>query len=204
LGLESYRRSVSESKRASILSAGREIFMKHGYSRAAVSDIARDADVSTATLYKHFTSKEELFITVVREACSDIGNEFADIDDGASARAVMREAARRYLTVQFGNNVNALLRIVIAEVPTTPQVAIDTYEIIVMRRRKQLVSMIDRLVERNLLKPHDTGRGVDFIGGMIKEAFIWPALFDASVTLPDNADEIINEAIEIYFCRYGV
>lgn len=203
MGLESYRRSISEGKRAAILIAGRENFMKNGYSRTAVADIARDADVSTATLYKHFSSKEELFITVVREACSDLGNEFSNMGDGADARTIMRDAAHRYLTAQFENGANALLRIVIAEVPTTPQVAIDTYDIIVKRRRDQLIRMFNRLIERNLLKPHDTALGVDLIGGMIKEVFVWPALFDASVSVPDNADEIINEAIEIYLKRYG-
>ena len=50
LGLEDYRRSVSETKRAAILKAARENFLKGGYSQAAMAEIARDADVSTATL----------------------------------------------------------------------------------------------------------------------------------------------------------
>jgi TetR/AcrR family transcriptional regulator of autoinduction and epiphytic fitness len=177
--------------------------LKNGYSRAAVADIAREADVSTATLYKHFSSKEELFITVVRETCSDHGSEFMDMGDGASAREIFHKAARDYLTSQFENNANALLRIVIAEVPTTPQVALETYDIIVERRRIQLIRAFDLMVERKLLKPHDTALGVDMIAGMIKESFVWPALFDANAQLPDNADAIIYEAIDIYLDRYA-
>jgi hypothetical protein len=73
-----------------------------------------------------------------------------------------------------------------------------------MRRAAGLKKVFDDLIERKLMKPHDTERGVNFIAGMIKETFIWPALFDASVTLPDNADEVIYEAIDLYLARYGV
>jgi TetR/AcrR family transcriptional regulator of autoinduction and epiphytic fitness len=203
LGLEHYRRTISESKRASILKAGRENFLRNGYSRAAVAEIAREADVSTATLYKHFSSKEELFAAVVREAYGDLGGEFNTVDESMNVREMFHAMVHKYLTAQFDHGANALLRIVIAEVPTTPKIALDTYEFIILRRAAGLKKVFDDLVERKLMKPHDTERGVNFIAGMIKEVFIWPALFDADVALPDNADETIYEAIDIYLARYG-
>ncbi|WP_421861609.1 TetR/AcrR family transcriptional regulator [Parvibaculum sp.] len=35
--------------------------------------MARDCDVSTATLYKHFSSKEALFTAVVKESAQGAG-----------------------------------------------------------------------------------------------------------------------------------
>ena len=198
MGIEHYRRSVSEGKRASILLAGRENFLRNGFSRAAVADIAREADVSTATLYKHFSSKEELFAVVVREISADLGSEFAIVSDSRDLRQVLHGMARNYLKAQFEMDANALLRIVIAEVPTTPQVAADTHDIIVRQRNDHLVQVFEKLIESKLLKPHDAKAGVDMIAGMIKEVFIWPALFDAEFTLPDNTDEILYEAIDMY------
>lgn len=203
MGLEKYRQSVKESKRASILSAGRENFLKNGYNRAAVADIAREADVSTATLYKHFSSKEILFATVVRDACTDIGDEFKPVVESDDLRQILHDLARSYLRAQFDFGTVALLRIVIAEVPSTPQVALDTYRFLSLHRKEQIITTIDRLVERNLLKPHDTTLGVSLIAGMIKEIFVWPALFDADYKLPDDAEEIIYEAIDIYLSHYA-
>lgn len=203
MGLEHYRRTISESKRASILRAGRENFLRNGYSRAAVAEIAREADVSTATLYKHFSSKEELFAAVVREAYGDLGGEFTEFGDGPDVRQMFYDMVRKYLAAQFDHGANALLRIVIAEVPTTPRIALDTYEFIVMRRAAGIKKVFDNLIERKMMKPHDTERGVNFIAGMIKESFIWPALFDANAELPPDTDEIIYEAIDVYLARYG-
>ncbi|MGB3808961.1 MAG: TetR/AcrR family transcriptional regulator [Parvibaculum sp.] len=206
MGLEQYRRTVSETKRASILKAGRENFLKNGFSRAAVADIAREADVSTATLYKHFSSKDELFAAVVHDAYGNIGGEFPDFADynDIDIREMFLKMAHNYLRVQFDQGGNALLRIVIAEVPTTPKIALDTYETIVRRRFAGLKVVFDHLIERKLMRPHDTEMGVSFISGMIKEAFIWPALFDADAKLPENTDVIIHEAIDLYLARYGV
>ena len=203
MGIEHYRRSVSESKRASILLAGRENFLRNGFSRAAVADIAREADVSTATLYKHFSSKEELFALVVREISTDLGSEFANVSDSRDLRKVLHGMARHYLKAQFEMGANALLRVVIAEVPTTPQIAADMHDIIIKQRNDHLVQVFEQLIERNLLKPHDAKIGVDMIAGMIKEVFIWPALFDAEFVLPENTDEILYEAIDIYLDRYA-
>tara|TARA_R110002124_G_scaffold111137_2_gene264785 strand:+ start:455 stop:1069 length:615 start_codon:yes stop_codon:yes gene_type:complete len=203
LGIEHYRRSVSESKRASILLAGRESFLRNGFSRSAVADIAREADVSTATLYKHFASKEELFAVVVREISADLGSEFATVSDSKDLRQVMHGMARHYLKAQFEMDANALLRIVIAEVPTTPQVAADMHDIIIKQRNDHLVHVFEQMIESKLLKPHDAKIGVDMIAGMIKEVFIWPALFDTEFTLPDNTDEILYEAIDMYLDHYA-
>ncbi|MEQ9529475.1 MAG: helix-turn-helix domain-containing protein, partial [Parvibaculaceae bacterium] len=74
MGLESHRRKVSSQKQASILVAARDNFLKNGYSRAGMAEIARDADVSTATLYKHFASKEALFSAVVRNVARSTGD----------------------------------------------------------------------------------------------------------------------------------
>ena len=203
MGLEQYRRSVKESKRASILAAALENFLKNGFSRAAVADIAREADVSTATLYKHFNSKEALFATVIRESYGELGAEFGDITATGSAREVFHKLARAYMKAQFDHNVVGLMRIVIAEVPTAPEVAKDAYNYITTNRYAQLTRVIDQMVERKMLKPHDTKQSIVLLAGMIKEVLIWPALFDASVTFPDNADEVIYEAIDIYLARYA-
>ena len=203
MGLEQYRRSVKESKRASILAAAQENFLKNGFSRAAVADIAREADVSTATLYKHFSSKEELFATVVRESYGELGEEFGDITATGTPREVFYKLARAYLQAQFDHQVVGLMRIVIAEVPTAPEVAKDAYDFITVHRYAQLKRVVDQMVDRKMLKPHDTKQSIVLLAGMIKEVLIWPALFDASVTLPDNADEVIYEAIDIYLARYA-
>jgi TetR/AcrR family transcriptional repressor of mexJK operon len=56
-------------KREQIMAAAREIFCEQGYGVASMDAIARAAGVSKATVYAHFTGKEDLFGQMIQRAC---------------------------------------------------------------------------------------------------------------------------------------
>src|ERR1700682_6205550 len=74
----------SESpKRRAILNAATEMFAARGYGAISMEAIARSADVSKATLYAHFQSKDQLFATIVEVACLKNIMPEDDLPDGA-------------------------------------------------------------------------------------------------------------------------
>jgi TetR/AcrR family transcriptional regulator of autoinduction and epiphytic fitness len=196
---------VSEAKRASILKAAREAFLKDGFSRAAVADIARSADVSTATLYKHFSSKEELFAAVAKEAATVVGDYTQMVPEGATPRELFVMFSRAYLTTQFDYHVNELMRIIIAEVPSHPKLVNEMVDLVIQRRYDAIQAALDGLVARGQLKPHNTAIGAKLCSGLIKEVFVWPALFDPTYKLPDDSvvSAKINAAADLYLARFG-
>ena len=54
-------------KGAAILRAAERIFAKKGFQAATISDIAKKAGVSEATIYEYFSSKEELLFSIPAE-----------------------------------------------------------------------------------------------------------------------------------------
>lgn len=75
-GLDKYRKKVSAQKRRGILAAAHRVFQGEGFDGGTMAEIAKLADVSTATLYKHFDSKEELFCAVVEGLPIDAQREW--------------------------------------------------------------------------------------------------------------------------------
>jgi AcrR family transcriptional regulator len=55
--------------RERLLTAARELIEEGGYGSAPVIAIARRAGLAAGTLYRHFGSKEELFVEVFRSVC---------------------------------------------------------------------------------------------------------------------------------------
>jgi len=53
-----------------LLSAARELIEEGGYGAASVVAIAERAGVASGTLYRHFPSKQELFVEVFRTVCA--------------------------------------------------------------------------------------------------------------------------------------
>jgi AcrR family transcriptional regulator len=60
------QRLSREQRRDRILAAGAEVFAASGYSAAGLREVARRAGISTPVLYDHFTSKAELYATLLR------------------------------------------------------------------------------------------------------------------------------------------
>jgi AcrR family transcriptional regulator len=56
--------------RSRLLAAARELIEEGGYGAASVAAIAGRAGVAAGTLYRHFESKQELFVEVFRAVCA--------------------------------------------------------------------------------------------------------------------------------------
>ena len=61
--------SARSYHRERLLRAARELIEEGGYGAASVVAIAGRAGVAAGTLYRHFDSKEELFVEVFRSVC---------------------------------------------------------------------------------------------------------------------------------------
>ena len=63
---KSHNKSVSTRNR--LLRAATEVFADYGVTGATTREIARVAGVSEVTLFRHFQSKEQLLVAVVKQA----------------------------------------------------------------------------------------------------------------------------------------
>ena len=55
-----------EQKKQSIIRAARDLFMKYGFKKVSVNDIAVKANVSPVTIYNHYNNKDNLVYEVIR------------------------------------------------------------------------------------------------------------------------------------------
>ena len=97
--------TVATGTRERLLAAARQVIEEGGYGAASVLAIADRAGVAAGTLYRHFASKEELFVEVFRSVCAREERAMraaaAQLADGATARerleTVLATFARRAL-----------------------------------------------------------------------------------------------------------
>lgn len=57
---------MSKNHREDILEAAERLFRHFGYRKTTVADIARAAGMAKGSVYLHFSSKEEIFLAIVR------------------------------------------------------------------------------------------------------------------------------------------
>lgn len=56
------RRLSKEERKKQILESALTVFIKKGYNGATTQEIAKEADLSEVTLFRHFSSKQEMFM----------------------------------------------------------------------------------------------------------------------------------------------
>jgi AcrR family transcriptional regulator len=64
-----------EDRRAQILASAIPVFAQHGFREAPLDDIAAQAGITRAIVYRHFDSKEELYRAVLDDARAAIRSE---------------------------------------------------------------------------------------------------------------------------------
>lgn len=76
----------SEGKKGDLLLASLDLFSHRGYDGVSVRDIAKQAGVSEAALYKHFSGKEDLALYIFRKIISEYTEKVkAIVEEDSSA-----------------------------------------------------------------------------------------------------------------------
>ncbi len=87
------------TRSAEIVEAATGVFLRYGFSRTTMGDIASAAGISRPALYLVFPSKDDVFAAVVRHIDTGWHTELArHLDDHDSAEAKLRHACGQWAT----------------------------------------------------------------------------------------------------------
>lgn len=121
--LAAFRENRAAQKRRAILDAARSLFAEQGLGAVSMATLAGAAGVSTATLYRHFTAKEEVFGCVIDELVEEFGLSEPPLGEADSSRGhrivavgdPLRALALRYARLLSDPVVLGLLRALVAD-----------------------------------------------------------------------------------------
>ena len=115
-------RRRSDGKRRAILDGACRVFLLHGFGGANMDAVAAAARVSKMTVYRYYSSKEELFAGVVRDMCDRIVDPaLKGTMERLSLREGLRTFGRRMIEIVFAPETLGLHRIVVAESQRFPE-----------------------------------------------------------------------------------
>ena len=152
----------TQQTRDQIRAAAQRLFLKQGYLATSTDAIMVEAGIaSKETLYRHFASKADLFVDVLKHLTLEQPHAAATLsqlpapDDLESLHRVLRVVAREILALMIQPEYLALLRVIIAETPRFPQLG-PLFRAAVPERGLQLVtSLLLQARERNLIADVD-------------------------------------------------
>ena len=115
------------AKRAAIARAALDLFVRDGYERTSVDNIAKEAGVSKRTVYSHYADKEQLFLSVTEQTLQSIMEVINDIAERElSGPGEITDRLARFIreTAHFTMRLPeraALIRVILTEAPRFPE-----------------------------------------------------------------------------------
>ena len=193
----STRRGRVEEKERAILAAARAVFVKHGFERARMAEIAKRAGVAEGTIYIYYKTKNDLLQAVVLQFWDGITEGAAkSVDPKAGTFEQIRALADHHLTLMIRDREFIELEVILRNSGAEPIAS----ERMTLRR---YVAVFDSVFRR----------GQDR-GDLARDAQVWMARDLFFGTLDYSARTIalrgarrptgvIDNLVEVFRARYG-
>ncbi|WP_448206571.1 TetR/AcrR family transcriptional regulator [Azospirillum sp. sgz302134] len=193
------------SKPAQILEAAGKLFLEHGYGAVSMDTVAKTANVSKATLYAHFGSKDELFRAMV--ACECKGQALATICvEAASLDAAegLRLIGQHFINLILSPKALAAYRVVVGEAHRFPELARAFYEAGPARSMEQVTAYMTEVKRRGQLSIPDPRLAAEMFVGLIKShAHMRFLLCLAERPTEEQNQRIVDEAVNLFTKGYA-
>lgn len=145
----------SKTRRQRLLDAALEVFTSHGYSDAAIDQIARASDTSKGGLYFHFPSKQALFLALLDEASVTL---LADVEAAMAAETdplARGDAALREVLHAFAGH-RLLARLLLIDAVGAGKEFVARLDELHAAFAALIARCLDDAVAQGLIPPQDT------------------------------------------------
>ncbi len=185
-------RPRSERIHDAILTAAGRLLVERGVAATSMDAIAAQADVSKATIYRWWPSKEELVVDAVGHMRGELPQAPCTDDPRADLIATVRDGLHRFAASEGRGKL--FPRLLDASVDN-PKIADAWRRQLIAPRRRQIAAILERAVERGDLRPDmDIELAVDLL--------VAPILYRLHVTGASTSDATAERLVDVVWAGH--
>ncbi|TYL52937.1 TetR/AcrR family transcriptional regulator [Agromyces mariniharenae] len=199
----------TERKHRAILEAAEEMFLASGYLGTNMDELAARSQVSKQTVYKHFGSKEALFVELVTSMTDAAGDRVhRDALDPAGVvdvRAYLEAYADRQLEIVMTPRLLQLRRLVIGEVGRFPELAEALHDRGPKRAIESLAAVFAQLDASGRLTVDDPLVAATHFNWLVMGEPVNRAMLLGEGSIPEPAQRRrhVADAVRVFLAAYG-
>ena len=155
-------------KRKELIKYATEMFLEMGYEKASMNNLVKRSGSSKSTIYKHFRSRQALFIAVLDEIIRDHLDPIENLDlTTLSIKEGLKLIGRTSLKVITSKDFVNLCRIIHAEAERIPNVGKTYFEHGPKRGMAGVAKYLATMVEMGRIRCADPSTAAEYFWGMI-------------------------------------
>ncbi|MFE5593485.1 TetR/AcrR family transcriptional regulator [Streptomyces sp. NPDC056549] len=199
---------AASRKRQAIIDAALAEFLAEGYSAASMDAITRGSGVSKATIYKHFGSKERLFLAVIGgvlpKTYADLEPANSTIADAPDLRAALVRLTTDWARILLRPDIMSLRRLVIGEIDRFPQLGQLWYRVSYDMNNGPLIEAFTELNARGTLDAPDPALAVQQLVAATVGVPQLVRTFSPDAEIADaELTRVISSGVDLFLARYA-
>ncbi len=185
---------TKEERKIEIMDAALEVFVKKGYAESRMDDIVQLSGLSKGAIYHHYSSKDELFLSLVDHWEMNFFPNFRGrLEDGASASDLLRGFAEEIIKEFTKRRHIFLAELEFWSLANKNEKVRERIKILY----QHLLDLFKKVIERGIETGEFREINSDITALSILTSFqgvIWFTIFDHNKL---SADEYLREVIEM-------
>ncbi|HEY3848612.1 MAG TPA: TetR/AcrR family transcriptional regulator [Acetobacteraceae bacterium] len=187
-----------EARPGEIIEAALRLFADRGFAATKLEDVAAAAGIGKGTIYLYFSTKEDLFRAVVRQAV--LPNLEAAValsqDTDLSAADILRAVAERFLLL-LDTNLTAVPKLVIAESGNFPTLAKFYAEEVILKGMALIRSVLARGIERGEFRPIDLDGALPLFSAPLLLLVLWKHSLGRHTDIQFNPRAVVATHLDV-------
>ncbi|MBO1331380.1 TetR/AcrR family transcriptional regulator [Streptomyces sp. VRA16 Mangrove soil] len=199
---------AASRKHQAIVDAALTEFLAEGYSAASMEAITSRSGVSKATIYKHFGSKERLFLAVIGgvlpKTYADLKPINSTIAEAPDVRAALVQLAHDWARLLLRPDIMSLRRLVIGEIDRFPQLGQLWYRVSYDMNNGPLIKAFTELDARGVLDVPDPKLAVQqFVAATVGVPQLVRTFTPETPIEDAELTRMVSSGVDLFLARYA-
>lgn len=148
-------RLTKDQRRAQILQNATRLFVERGYHATKTKDIAKECGVTEPVIYKHFNSKDQLFLEVISSIAGETFHEISFDSNSDREQMLTSFVMNRVSAVE---NYFPIFKRLLTELLEDEEIRRYYFDKYLPRLANPLIGYLDQLKDQGLIKTENSSK----------------------------------------------
>jgi TetR/AcrR family transcriptional regulator len=164
-----------DARPGELLAAALDLFVEKGYAATRVEEVAKRAGVSKGSLFRYFSSKEELFKSVVREHISGRFSQWSEEIEQfeGSSKEMLNDCLNSWWQHIGATQASGIPKLMMSEARNFPELALFYQNEVVQPGAALISRILQRGVARGEFRAMDLSYGVCMVLAPLQFLALW-------------------------------
>lgn len=188
-----------EARPAELMAAALDIFVDRGFAATRLDEVASRAGVSKGTLYLYFSSKEELFKSVIRSGIVPLieRGERQLVEHKGPSTDLLRRIVMDWWSAVGDTSLGGIPKLMFSECRNFPEIGKFYYDEVISRGHRLVQTVLERGMRTGELRQMDAPYATRLVLAPLVFLLLWRHSFDIFDSKQLDPQEYLEQHIDI-------